>query len=363
MQTHTDTKHTHAVAQRTAGRSLSVNRGKHDDGRAPRCRLVLSHHRQFSKFRAAPLLPARAARRHFHAAQPRTDTQPAARDSSATKARPSKTMLSSAAQTAALASPQRTDATVATARAATAPAAPQQASADAPAPADELQRKLSLYREALLDVSVGSEAALDETLAQLRAVAAANGAGVTVMRLRGGGGADVLVRKLEGETQTELRIAVIGNVDAGKSTLISVLVAAQLDDGRGAARRKILHHPHEQETGRTSSISQHSMLFAADGASLTDATHRAAVSEELVNAASKIVTLVRPAAVASLRCRCDTMLSPTGRLVRPRALPAHNLLRADRAQTGLRPCHRRRQRWPGRQCAPRSVAACASRMC
>jgi ATPase subunit of ABC transporter with duplicated ATPase domains len=272
-------------------------------------------------------------------------------------------MLSSAAQTAALASPQRTDATVATARAATAPAAPQQASADAPAPADELQRKLSLYREALLDVSVGSEAALDETLAQLRAVAAANGAGVTVMRLRGGGGADVLVRKLEGETQTELRIAVIGNVDAGKSTLISVLVAAQLDDGRGAARRKILHHPHEQETGRTSSISQHSMLFAADGASLTDATHRAAVSEELVNAASKIVTLVRPAAVASLRCRCDTMLSPTGRLVRPRALPAHNLLRADRAQTGLRPCHRRRQRWPGRQCAPRSVAACASRMC
>jgi hypothetical protein len=283
-------------------------------------------------------------------------------------------MLSADKQQAALASPQKTDATVVTARAATAPAAmapaaPQQASADAPTspqpsaegtPADELQRKLTLYREALLDVSVGSEAALEETLSQLRAVAAANGAGVTVMRRRGGGGADVLVRKLEGETQTELRIAVIGNVDAGKSTLISVLVAAQLDDGRGAARRKILHHPHEQETGRTSSISQHSMLFAADGASLTDATHRAAVSEELVNAASKIVTLVRSAAVASLRCCCDTMLPRTGRPVRPRALPAHNLLRADRAQTGLRPCHHRRQRWPGRQCVPRSFVACAS---
>ena len=54
---------------------------------------------------------------------------------------------------------------------------------------------------------------------------------------------------------TEVRIGVVGNVDAGKSTLISVLKNNNLDDGRGLMRKKILLHPHEKETGRTSSIS------------------------------------------------------------------------------------------------------------
>ena len=56
---------------------------------------------------------------------------------------------------------------------------------------------------------------------------------------------------------TEVRIGVVGNVDAGKSTLISVLKNNNLDDGRGLMRKKILLHPHEKETGRTSSISKH----------------------------------------------------------------------------------------------------------
>ena len=34
----------------------------------------------------------------------------------------------------------------------------------------------------------------------------------------------------------DLRVAFIGNVDSGKSTLIGVLTRAELDDGRGSAR-------------------------------------------------------------------------------------------------------------------------------
>ena len=57
----------------------------------------------------------------------------------------------------------------------------------------------------------------------------------------------------------EIRIAVLGNVDSGKTTLISSLSNKILDDGRGFARSKVFKHKHEIDTGRTSSISHNFM--------------------------------------------------------------------------------------------------------
>jgi small GTP-binding protein len=54
--------------------------------------------------------------------------------------------------------------------------------------------------------------------------------------------------------KNEIRIGILGGVDAGKSTLISVLKHNILDDGRGTARLKIMKHQHEKESGRTSDI-------------------------------------------------------------------------------------------------------------
>lgn len=62
----------------------------------------------------------------------------------------------------------------------------------------------------------------------------------------------------------EIRIGVIGSVDSGKSTITGVLTNNMLDDGRGKARSSILKHPHEKETGRTSSISQHFLKLKTD---------------------------------------------------------------------------------------------------
>ena len=59
----------------------------------------------------------------------------------------------------------------------------------------------------------------------------------------------------------ELIVAVCGPVDAGKSSLIGVLTSGQLDDGRGDARLKILRHPHEQVSGRTSNISMNPIKY------------------------------------------------------------------------------------------------------
>lgn len=54
----------------------------------------------------------------------------------------------------------------------------------------------------------------------------------------------------------EIRIGMIGSVDSGKSSITGVLINDELDDGRGKARSNILKHPHEKESGRSSSISQ-----------------------------------------------------------------------------------------------------------
>lgn len=73
----------------------------------------------------------------------------------------------------------------------------------------------------------------------------------------------------------EVRVAVVGNVDSGKSTLTGVLTRGGLDDGRGKVsliqiqyllwglradnrmgqtRVALFRHKHEMETGRTSSV-------------------------------------------------------------------------------------------------------------
>ncbi|KPI87334.1 putative GTP-binding elongation factor tu family protein [Leptomonas seymouri] len=63
----------------------------------------------------------------------------------------------------------------------------------------------------------------------------------------------------------ELRLAMCGNVDSGKSTLTSVLTRGCRDDGRGLARAYVFNHKHEAMTGRTSSISENHLGFSATG--------------------------------------------------------------------------------------------------
>jgi GTPase len=60
---------------------------------------------------------------------------------------------------------------------------------------------------------------------------------------------------------SDIRVAVVGNVDSGKSTIIGVLSGGIYDDGRGLARQRVFVHPHEHENGRTSCISQQILGF------------------------------------------------------------------------------------------------------
>ena len=57
----------------------------------------------------------------------------------------------------------------------------------------------------------------------------------------------------------------LGNVDAGKSTLLGVLTQGELDNGRGKARLNLFRHLHEIQSGRTSSISHGILGFNSEG--------------------------------------------------------------------------------------------------
>ncbi|KAI5790140.1 P-loop containing nucleoside triphosphate hydrolase protein [Geopyxis carbonaria] len=59
----------------------------------------------------------------------------------------------------------------------------------------------------------------------------------------------------------EIRVAVVGNVDAGKSTMLGVLTKGTLDDGRGRTRVNLFRHKHEIESGRTSSVGMEIMGY------------------------------------------------------------------------------------------------------
>ncbi|KAI1465229.1 P-loop containing nucleoside triphosphate hydrolase protein [Daldinia caldariorum] len=93
------------------------------------------------------------------------------------------------------------------------------------------------------------------------------------------------------EQVIETRIAVVGNVDAGKSSMLGVLVKGDLDDGRGKARVNLFRHKHEIETGRTSSVGMEIMGFDTMGNVITSDTPGRKLSwEEIGKRSAKVIT-------------------------------------------------------------------------
>ncbi|KAJ7413541.1 GTP-binding protein 2 [Pitangus sulphuratus] len=119
-----------------------------------------------------------------------------------------------------------------------------------------------------------SEEEMRASLKTLRRMAEKVGADITVLREREVDYdsdvprkiTEVLVRKVPDNQQfLDLRVAVLGNVDSGKSTLLGVLTQGELDNGRGRARLNLFRHLHEIQSGRTSSISFEILGFNSKG--------------------------------------------------------------------------------------------------
>jgi GTPase len=112
---------------------------------------------------------------------------------------------------------------------------------------------------------------------------------------------EFLIRRCIPGSHIEMRLAMCGNVDSGKSTLTSVLTRGCKDDGRGFARAFVFVHKHEADTGRTSSISENHLGFDARGSVVNykdggavdpQSLHRSAITpQQLVERSAKMVTL------------------------------------------------------------------------
>ncbi|KAI8097430.1 P-loop containing nucleoside triphosphate hydrolase protein [Halteromyces radiatus] len=66
-------------------------------------------------------------------------------------------------------------------------------------------------------------------------------------------------------TYTDIRMAIIGDTGSGKSTFLAHISHGIKDTGHGTARISLLRHPHEIETGNTSSIAHEMIGYTADG--------------------------------------------------------------------------------------------------
>ena len=93
-----------------------------------------------------------------------------------------------------------------------------------------------------------------------------------------------------------IRVAVVGNVDAGKSTMIGTLTTSCLDDGRGKSRTSIMKHRHEIESGRTSTATTHLMGFRSTGEPIGGRdqirANKRKTEDEIARESYRIITLM-----------------------------------------------------------------------
>lgn len=96
------------------------------------------------------------------------------------------------------------------------------------------------------------------------------------------------------ESSKEVRIATIGNVDSGKTTLVGVLAKCIQDNGRGSARELVFNFKHEKLKGQTSSIAQEIMCFK-DGKQIEPFkfnAHKNQLWTALLKDSDKVISLI-----------------------------------------------------------------------
>ena len=156
------------------------------------------------------------------------------------------------------------------------------------------------YEIGVLDSGVPeglSPADMRETLDCIASMARTLGADVRVLqRARGLRGEVAEVEVREGNTSqrwTDVRVAVIGAEQSGKSSLVGSLCTGVPDNGRGSARMAVFRHRHEVESGYTSSLSSQLLGFTAAGEAVNltpPASFTSPSWGRITDVASKLIT-------------------------------------------------------------------------
>ncbi|KAL1800320.1 hypothetical protein ACET3X_000662 [Alternaria dauci] len=81
----------------------------------------------------------------------------------------------------------------------------------------------------------------------------------------GAGASDMALTKEPQSVTEQMRVSVTGATMSGKSTLLGTLSTATLDNGRGKSRLSLLKHRHEIASGMTSSVTQELIGYRDEG--------------------------------------------------------------------------------------------------
>ena len=138
---------------------------------------------------------------------------------------------------------------------------------------------------------------MTSSLTTLRMMAAELNATISVLRRKnldnGKSCVEVLVRKTsQSKSIEEIRISIMGSVDAGKSSLIGVLTQGELDNGRGRARLQMFRHYHEIKSGRTSCISHELLGFDEHGNVINYKHNEMMKAEEISELSTKLISFM-----------------------------------------------------------------------
>lgn len=169
--------------------------------------------------------------------------------------------------------------------------------------ATQLNYRLNEGRgEAFYEIGVSDEGEVvgltdeeaEESLKALDMIAKTIGASCMITRVekgRRGKVLEVLIRRTTDFPPVQVSVALLGNVDSGKSTLKGVLISGRLDDGNGAAMSMVARYLHEIKFRRSSSVSIHLLGFDSKGNSINDSLGSYDESKIFLNG-SKIISLI-----------------------------------------------------------------------
>jgi len=103
---------------------------------------------------------------------------------------------------------------------------------------------------------------------------------------------EFLIREKNNNKYIDIRIVLLGDNAAGKSTLVGVLCRGDLDDGKGSMRMYCFNHQHELESGETSSLSHQILGFDTEGNCVNNETLYEKKWGEIVEESHKIISFL-----------------------------------------------------------------------
>jgi GTPase len=103
---------------------------------------------------------------------------------------------------------------------------------------------------------------------------------------------ELLIREKNDNSYINIKVAIAGSIDVGKSSILGTLISGEKDNGRGSSRLAVFNYAHEVKTGRTSSIAHHIIGFDDKG-DIVNGRGIAKLSwTEIVKSSSKIISFL-----------------------------------------------------------------------